>query len=129
MNILMYLMYNRERFLRFWDRKNVGVYDAIGQRVIQGMKNSGLTCEGLAKKMAEEGFVGTQRRASSFIADIRRGGVGGLIIPSSKNYTVHKYLERLAYIFSEVGIQEEEDAVQIIKKDNPDFEYPIARVP
>ncbi|MEK6844478.1 MAG: hypothetical protein AABX83_03570 [Nanoarchaeota archaeon] len=103
------------------------LYEKVGDRVKELMHTKGFTVRSLAQKLKDESVFQSYSTAKRFIMDIRNGYINLLIgnyIGRSKS-KLDSNLERIAYIFSTVGIGSEEEAIRIVKNKNPGFVYPL----
>ena len=103
------------------------LYEKVGDRVKELMHANGFTVHSLAQKLKDESVFQSYSTAKKFLSDVRSGYINLLIgtyIGRNKS-KLDSNLERIAYIFSAIGIGSDEDAIKIVRNKNPGFIYPL----
>lgn len=104
------------------------LYERVGNRIKRAMSEM-ITVNCLAQKLKDDGIFQFTHTARRFVIDVRNGYLEFLIKPNAKrkNAKTEANLEKLAYLFSVVGINPDDYIVEIIKNTNPHFCYPLKK--
>jgi len=105
------------------------LYKKAGEAIKEIMRTNSLTVGGLAQRLKDEGVFQSYNTAKRFVIDTRNGYFGLLIgnAVRKNELKIKDNLEKLAILFSIVGIGPNDEAVEIIKNANPNFSYPLKK--
>ncbi len=106
----------------------IELYERVGNRIKEVMSER-LTINYLAQRLKDNSIFQSYNTARKFVIDMRNGYIGFLIKPNIKgdNAKTKVNLEKLAHLFSILGMDPNDDAVEIIRDTNPSFIYPLKK--
>ena len=98
------------------------LYKKAGDAIKEAMQTNSLTVGSLARRLKEDGIFQSYGTAKRFVIDVRNGYFNFII--GNKPDLRKTSLERIAYLFSSVGVAPDNEIIGIFRGLNSDFIYP-----